>query len=135
MLTQFRMNFELINDYLIKHKILELNVLFKKSVSFLLIEDQPFPEYDTIKLEIEKIYHFLIPRMKPEFMFGLGFRRCNMNVTLERHSREPTEMIYKLSIKLTADISGNNFQFPEQNGNNGTTHIRMEPGNTIETNL
>lgn len=128
-------NFQLINDYLIKHKILELNVLFKKSVSFLLIEDQVFPEYETIKLEVEKIYHYLIPRMKPELKFGLGFRRYDMNISLERHSRTETEMLYKLSIKLTADISGNNFQFPEQNGNNGTTHIRMEPRNTIETNL
>ena len=128
-------NFQLLNDYLIKQKILELNVLFKKSVSFLLIEDQPFPEYDSVKLEVEKIYHYLIPRMKPELKYGLGFRKYDMNVSLERHSREPTEMVYKLSIKLASDISGNIFQFPEQNGNNQEAHIRMEPRNTIETNL
>lgn len=127
------MNFQLISDYLIKNDLAELTILFKKGISFLLVEDHHFPEYDTIKLDIEKIYHYLIPRMKPELKFGLGFNKANMNITLERYSRTEDCMVYALKFVSTAEKPGNNFQVSEQNGDNPETHVRMELRNTIET--
>lgn len=124
-----------ISNFLMKNDLDEITVLFKKGISFLLVEQHVFPEYDSIKPNIESLYHFLIPRMKPELKYGLGFHKDNMNVTFERFNRDKDSIVYALKFHSTTDKPGNSFKVTPVDDDNSEALLRMGLGNTVEASV